>query len=279
MDNIRIKGCDKNLMCRDVQFEIGKEYKIDSDRLALCTDTVFHYCKTLQQVHDYYSVLSNNRFCYIEVLGEEIEERDKCGSNHIRIVREISGEELDTLMGRINGNLGIFNTGDKNNGNFNTGYKNTGNLNTGDMNAGYRNTGDKNTGHKNTGYKNTGDFNTGDFNTGNYNTGDFNKCNNSGGFFCTEEPKVRLFNKETDMTMSEFSNSKYYRALWSSPFNLIEERGGTYSSNGTFVKYTFEEACAKWWAKMSDGDKHIIREMPNFDAEIFEEITGIKEEK
>lgn len=29
---------------------------------------------------------------------------------------------------------------------------------------------------------------------------------------------------------------------------------------------------------MSEDDKQIIREMPNFDAKIFEEITGIKED-
>ena len=278
---MRIKGFDKDLKCRGMQFEIGKEYKIDSSKLELCTDTVFHYCKTLQQAHDYYSVLSDNRYCYIEVLGEEIEDHEKCGSNHIRIVREILGEELDILMGRINGNLGIFNTGDTNNGNFNTGYKNAGNWNTGDKNSGYRNSGDKNTGKWNTGYKNAGNYNTGDFNTGEFNTGDFNKCNCSSGFFCTEEPKARLFNKESDMTMTEFRDSKYYRALLSSPFNLLEERDGKlvkYAYDGLFVKYTHEEACAKWWANMSIEDKQTIREIPNFDAKIFEEITGIKEE-
>lgn len=29
---------------------------------------------------------------------------------------------------------------------------------------------------------------------------------------------------------------------------------------------------------LCEEDKQIIREMPNFDAEIFEEITGIKED-
>jgi len=75
------------------------------------------------------------------------------------------------------------------------------------------------------------------------------------------------------MTVPEFRDSKYYRALFSSPFTLTEE------IDGKFVKYNYKEACAEWWAKMSEEDKEIIKSIPNFDAGIFEEITGIKEEK
>lgn len=149
----------------------------------------------------------------------------------------------------------------------------TGTSNTGHRNTGYCNTGYCNTGNFNTGYCNAGHYNTGYGNAGHCNTGDFNLCNYSSGFFCTKEPKASLFNQEIDMLVAEFRDSKYYRALLSSPFNLTEE------INGELVKYTYEEACAKWWAKMSEKDKKIIKSIPNFDAEIFEEITGIKEEK
>jgi len=276
---LRIKGFDKDLKCyMGFQFEVGKEYKINSSKLELCTDTVFHYCKTLQQVNTFYGVNENNRYCYIEVLGEEIEDDEKCGSNHIKIVREILGEELDILMGRINGNTGIFNIGNRNTGDFNAGNRNTGdwnngNSNAGDRNTGYFNTGYGNTGNSNTGYGNTGSSNTGDCNDGDFNTGHFNACNYSSGFFCTEEPKARVFNQEIDMTVPEFRDSKYYRALFSSPFTLTEE------IDGKFVKYNYKEACAKWWAEMSEENKIIVKSIPNFDAEIFEEITGIKEEK
>ena len=72
--------------------------------------------------------------------------------------------------------------------------------------------------------------------------------------------------------MREFRDSKYYRSLLSSPFTLTEE------IDGKFVKYNYKEACAKWWAGMSEENKEIIKSIPNFDAGIFEEITGIKEE-
>lgn len=187
------------------------------------------------------------------------------------------GSKLDTGYN----NTGNYNVGDGNTGNYNAGHcnagesnagnYNAGNCNTGNCNTGDFNTGDFNTGNCNTGDCNTGNGNTGDCNTGNFNAGDFNKCNYSSGFFCTEEPKARLFNQEIDMSVPEFRDSKYYRALLSSPFNLTEE------IDGELVKHTYKEACAKWWAQMRDENKKIVKSIPNFDAEIFEEITGIKE--
>jgi hypothetical protein len=188
--------------------------------------------------------------------------------------KTVDGNTGDSNTG--NWNAGIFNTGDCNTGNWNTGHCNIGDYNTGNRNTGDRNTGDWNTGHRNTGNCNTGNCNTGDCNTGyrnagNFNTGHFNACNYSSGFFCTEEPKVRLFNKEIDISVPEFRESKYYCALFSSPFTLTEE------IDGKLVEYNYKEACAKWWAEMSEDNKKIVKSIPNFDAEIFEEITGIKE--
>ena len=140
---MKIKGFNKDLQCRGTQFEIGKEYKIELNgrKLELCTDTCFHYCNSLRQVHGFYSVLENNRFCEIEVLGEEISDEDKCGSNHIRVFREIVGEELNILKGITNGNTGIFNSG----------FYNSGNGNSGDYNSGYYNSGGYNSGRFNRG--------------------------------------------------------------------------------------------------------------------------------
>lgn len=46
---------------------------------------------------------------------------------------------------------------------------------------------------------------------------------------------------------------------------------------GGYLKtYTYQEACRKWWDGMHDENKAIICSMPNFDANVFKDITGIE---
>ena len=288
---MKIKGMDKDMKCRGFQFEIGKEYKIEHDGkpLELCSDTVFHYCDNLQQVHEHYSCNEKklNRFFEIEVLGEEVTDGQKCGSDHIKIVREITGNELAAMKGMVNGNTGLFNTGDRNTGYWNTGYGNTGNRNTGYWNTGYGNTGDRNTGDWNTGYGNTGNWNTGNRNTGDWNTGYGNTIDGSNGVFCTEpDMNIRIFNRPSGMSLRDFYISRYYEALCSAPFLLTEWIPYTEEEKkddpkkemigGYLKEYTMKEAWANWWGKMSEEAKKIVQDIPNFDAKIFKEITGIE---
>ena len=289
-----IKGFDKDLRCRGMQFEIGKEYSTgvaDAD-ISLCTNTVFHFCDSLRKVHTHYSVISeeDNRFCEIEVLGALVSDDTKCGSNRIRIVREILGDELNIMRGLTNGNAGIFNSGDWNSGNFNSGdcnsgYINSGNRNSGNFNSGSRNSGDWNSGSRNSGDWNSGRCNSGSHNSGNWNSGDWNSGNYNSGFFCTNSPKLRLFNKETDFTMEEFIKTEWYAVLTSGEFNLTKWRAYTDEEkaqderkrfiSGELITIPYKEACANWWASLSEKDKAIIKTIPNFDANIFAEITGI----
>ena len=282
-----IKGFDKNLRCRGMQFEIGKTYDTGyTENLELCSCKVFHFCKSLENVHEFYSakVENNNRFCEIEVLGELVEDERKCGSNKIKILREITGEELAMLCGLKNGNTGLFNTGDRNTGDRNTGYMNTGDMNTGNMNTGDRNTGDMNTGDRNTGYRNTGDRNTGD-----RNTGMFNVCDRSTGLFNTEEKTVPIFNKDSGLTWKEIIYKDWYAALRSGSFKLtewiwyteeeMEDSPIRQAIQGYLKQYTFEEACLNWWDSLSNEAKELIKTIPNFDKEIFKQITGIEVEK
>jgi len=266
-DRIFIKGFNENLQCRGYQFEIGKEYKIDLpdgyklSKNDLCSDKVFHFCDGLSKVHDYYSCReeNKNRFCIIEVLGQFCESDDKCGSNHIKIVREITGEELRIAKGLTNGNTGLFNSGDRNSGDLNSGDRNSGDLNSGDRNSGYRNSGDLNSGDRNSGI--------------------FNKTNGSNGVFCNKEPKICIFNIQTDWTLKEFYNSKYWDAICSSDFPLTEwknkENAPENGVDGELVVNTYEEACRRWWEGMSEKNKKIIKEIPNFDIDVFCDITGI----
>lgn len=274
-----IKGFDKDLRCCGMQFEVGKEYSTgvaDAD-ISLCTNTVFHFCDSLRKVHTHYSVIpeEDNRFCEIEVLGALVSDDTKCGSNRIRIVREILGDELNIMRGLTDGNTGVFNSGSRNSGSCNSG-----NWNSGNWNSGSRNSGDWNSGSRN-----SGDWNSGSRNSGNWNSGDWNSGNCNSGFFCTNSPKVRLFNKETDFTMEEFIKTEWYAVLTSGEFNLTKWRAYTDEEKaqderkrfigGELITIPYKEACANWWASLSEVDKAIIKTIPNFDANIFAEITGI----
>ena len=245
-DRIFIKGFNSDLTCRGYQFEIGKEYKIDLPegyKLTtndLCSNKVFHFCDGLTKVHSYYSCNDEtNRYCIIEVLGELVESDDKCGSNHIKIVRELTPEELKIAKGLTNGNTGLFNSG----------YRNSGDLNSGDLNSGYRN------------------------------SGVFNKTNGSNGVFCNQESKICIFNVQTDWTLKEFLNSKYYDAICSSDFPLTEwqsfETTPENGVDGKLIVNSYETACQRWWEGMSENNKEIIKSIPNFDIDIFCDITGI----
>ena len=309
-NRIFIKGFNNDLTCRGYQFEIGKEYKIDlpeNYKLTvedLCTDKVFHFCDGLVKVHGYYSCYNeNHRYCIIEVLGELIDDGNKCGSNHIKIIREMTPEELQIAKGLTNGNTGLFNSGylnsgdlnsgdlnsgDLNSGDRNSGDRNSGDRNSGDLNSGNLNSGDRNSGYRNSGYRNSGDRNSGDRNSGYRNSGDlnsgvFNKTNGSNGVFCNQETKICIFNVQTDWTLREFLNSKYYAAICSSGFPLTEwqsfETTPENGVDGKLIVNTYEEACRRWWEGMSKENKEIIKSIPHFDIDVFCDITGIDKDK
>ena len=293
---MKIKGFDEDLKCRGYQFEIGKTYEIklpDGYELTkedLCSDKVFHYCNSLRKVHGYYSVEpeENNRFCEIEVLGREVTDGDKCGSNKIKVIREIVGEELDVLRGLINGNTGFFNSGNYNSGNCNSGNCNSGNYNSGNYNSGGRNSGYCNSGNCNSGDRNSGYRNSGNCNSGDHNSGYFNSCDYSSGLFCTQDPKVKIFDTETDMTMKEVMQTDWYRMLFKYSINLTkwieytdEEKQFDKDKDliGGYLKtYTYKEACKNWWNEYTDKEKAVIMSMPNFDKDKFKQITGIEVE-
>jgi hypothetical protein len=90
----------------------------------------------------------------------------------------------------------------------------------------------------------------------------------------------------TNMTMREFLSSEYYDAITSSDFKLTEwipyteeemEKDESKKLIGGYLKsYTYKEACKNWWNGMSRKNRAIICSMPNFDANVFKEITGIE---
>ena len=82
------KGFNKDLKCRDFQYEVGKEYETDR---AILSEEGFHACTDPLAVWDYYNPCDNHRFCEVEQGGEiEKEERtSKVSSTKIKIKAEI----------------------------------------------------------------------------------------------------------------------------------------------------------------------------------------------
>ena len=87
------KGFDKNLRCRDFQYEIGKRY--ETERAELCKEG-FHFCENPHDVLSYYSAGEGNRFAIVEAseVSDEKEDDSKRVSKRISVKAEISVFEI-----------------------------------------------------------------------------------------------------------------------------------------------------------------------------------------
>ena len=248
-----------------------------------------HFCQTAADCFNYYSFNSENKVAEVIAYGEVRTDGDKSCTDKLEIVREIPWDEVLRIVNLGKNCTGRCNTGNRNTGDCNTGNRNTGDWNTGNRNTGDWNTGNRNTGNRNTGDWNTGDWNTGDWNTGNRNTGDWNKSSFNTGCFNTEEQKIMLFNKPSNMTYSEWLDSDARYLLNQIPKDVVEwvyeedmtdeEKAAhpTYETTGGYLKVLDESECGQiWWGSLSDRQKNIIKAIPNFDAEIFFQCTGVR---
>ena len=289
--------------CRGFQYKVGETFTHNGN-IMMC-GRGFHFCRKASDCFNYYEFNSENKVAEIEALGDVETQGDKSVTDVIRIVREIEWHELLTIVNegtdctglcntgnRNTGdcNTGGCNTGDCNTGNRNTGDWNTGDCNTGNWNMGNRNTGDWNTGNWNTGDWNTGNWNTGNRNTGDWNTGDWNTGNRNTGFFNTNSQPLYMFNKPTDLTRDEILNFRGIKALswnyenswWIYSSNMTDEEKKAHPEHETTGGYLktvdFKTACKMMWDSLDEEDKEAVRNLPNFDNDVFREITGISVE-
>ena len=267
--------------CRDKQYTCPGEFKEDVKPMTCSAG--MHFCPDLKDCFEYYQNNPNNHCAEVIALGEVVQDGNKCATNHLQIIREIPWDEVLKRVNQGKGCTGILNTGDWNTGNWNTGNRNTGNRNTGNWNTGNRNTGDWNTGDWNTGNRNTGNWNT-----GNRNTGDWNSASFSSGVFCTEEPEILIFNKPSGMTFRQWRDSnaccllnqiRFMPNVWVWDDDMTDEEKEAhpeYKTTGGFLKVLdTSDCCVRWWENLDEYQRRIIRSIPNFDAAIFKQITGI----
>lgn len=135
---------------------------------------------------------------------------------------------------------------------------------------------------------NTGKGCTGLCNSGNRNSGNRNKCNFSNGCFNTVSPKIYLSNKPSEWTYGDWLNSEACYLLNQIPGDVLEyiylsdmtdEEKAAHpeaETTGGYLKILDNSECAViWWRGLSDRQKAVITAIPNFDKEIFKQITGI----
>ena len=188
------KAFNKDLTCRGMQYEVGKEYKFNGEPIP-CRQG-FHFCETIADCYEFYPMNDNTRICEVEATGDIAKDGVKRVTNVIKILAEITCDNLrkgntgTSNSGYRNSgdsNSGVWNSGNRNSGDRNSGYSNSGdwnsgNSNSGNSNSGYRNSGDRNSGDWNSGDRNSGDWNSGDWNSGNRNSGNRNSGNWNSGY-------------------------------------------------------------------------------------------------
>ena len=95
-----------------------------------------------------------------------------------------------------------------------------------------------------------------------------------------------MFNKETDMTLEEWRNTRAYdilfdvpKSVWVNPSEMTDEEKGQYPSYETCGGYLKEiprkEASKIWWDKLDKYDKAEILNLPNFDLKVFNDIMEL----
>ena len=280
---IGYKATNMNGCCRGFKFEVGKTYTKDTpkEELECCTNKVFHFCRELfaiEKESDY--KLSESRLFEV-IAGDFVRSGDKYGTNSLTILREIEGEEKQSLINSGDWNSGDWNSGDRNSGNRNSGDRNSGNRNSGNRNSGNWNSGDWNSGNCNSGDCNSGDCNSGNWNSGNWNSGNWNS-----GYFNSNVPLIRMFNKETDTKKEniDFPDFLYFDlTVWVSHDTATDkekkEHKTEIETSGGFLKtLKYKEAFRLAWDKANKEEHKKLFDLPNWDNEIFKEISGIDAE-
>lgn len=207
----------------DTVYEVGKTYTAEGE-IKIC-ENGYHFCKKCVDVYDYYN--KPCRICEVNVTGAVQTQGNKSVGRKLKILRELTADEISSLC------------------------------NSGDCNSGY--------------------WNSGDCNSGDWNSGD---CN-------TTEPTVRLFDHQTDITFSDFRQSRAYYLLCSIPSDCLTWKYSEYMTDDEKAEHPEHETTGgflylekadrqAWWESLSDESKAAITSMPYFDAEKFFICTGIK---
>jgi hypothetical protein len=261
MGNVKgFKAMDSDMSCRGFKFEIGKIYETDS--ISICSKG-FHFCENPFDVYNYYPKSSETIVCEIEANGVIEKEGDKSVTNSIKIIRKLTDKDLLELW------IKRTNSGNRNSGNRNSGNRNSGDWNSGDGNSGYGNSGDWNSGDGNSGYGNSGNRNSGDWNSGDGNSGYFNTLV---PVYFFNKPSDLIYTKDFEYKIRNLNVKPILEWIGESIMNEKEKNDHPlYKTTGGFLRKTERYD----WRYLTKENKSFIQSLPNFDDNVFKQITGI----
>ena len=118
-------------------------------------------------------------------------------------------------------------------------------------------------------------------NSGNRNSGNWNS-----GYFNSDNPNVRMFNKDTNLEREKINIPSWCYfdlTLWVSYDTATEEEKEKHkkeieTNGGYFKTLKYKEAWRLAWNRASKKEHEQLLELPNWNNEVFKEITGIDAE-
>ena len=123
-------------------------------------------------------------------------------------------------------------------------------------------------------------------NSGSYNSGSCNSGSWNSGFFNSNEPNVRMFNKMTKKKRDEIdipSWCYFDLTVWVSHDTATDEEKEKHKTEietcGGYLKtLEYKEAWKLAWDRAGKEEHKKLLKLPNWDNEVFKEITGIDAE-
>jgi hypothetical protein len=129
----------------------------------------------------------------------------------------------------------------------------------------------------NSGNRNSGDWNSGDWNSGDWNSGDWNS-----GYLNIDTPKIRIFGKETDKKKEDLDFPDFFffsLCEWVHKSEMTDKEKEDFPSyttcGGYLARKEYKQAWRESWDKADEDDRRKVMDLPNWNNEIFKEISGI----
>ena len=292
---VAYKAFNSDWTCKGFQYEVGEDYT-HKGKIIPCTKG-FHCCKKLRDCFNYYEFdPAVTRIAKVRIWGAVIKDNSfsdsKLVANHIEIVVELDWEYMLSVCNSGEANTGLVNSGCNNSGNGNTAVGNAGSFNSGSFNWGRFNSGHNNTGNYNSGNHNSGKLNVGDYNSGDRNIGWWNSGSGNSGYFNTQDKlSYSFFNKRTAVVKTSIRFPEFLRfqlTEWIYAENMTakekKENPGYKITGGYLKKLDYKEAFRESFLRYKNStswpyELARLKSLPNFDPEIFYEISGIKPEE